>query len=120
MTDLDTLLAQARQKGTDKQFREWVQRRPSCISGRFSEWLPDLGEGRCIAAHVRRARNSGTAFKPEYACVPLTKAEHDFQHDHGEAACLNRFLGLATFTRNEGTDWFDRQRVRYLKLWLAS
>jgi hypothetical protein len=38
--------------GTDKQFREWVQRQPSCISGRHSEWL-ETGEGRCIAAHIR-------------------------------------------------------------------
>lgn len=104
MTGLERLLTRARAKGTDKEFREWVRRQPSCVSGRFSEYLEN-GEGRCIAAHVRRAGESGIAHKGEYACVPLTHAEHLLQHQKGESA-----LG--------GKDFFDQQRVRYLMLWI--
>lgn len=103
---LDDLIAQARLKGTDKQFREWVQRQPSCLSGRFSEYLED-GTGRCIAAHVRRARDSGTAFKAEYSCVPLTHAEHLLQHQHGESALMPK-------------EWWDRKRLEYLQHWIMS
>src|SRR5690349_4222939 len=99
------LLTRARSKGTDEQFREWVQRQPSCVSGRFSEYVD--GEGRCIAAHVRRAGESGTAFKGEYAAVPLTHDEHLVQHQKGESA-----LG--------GKEFFDRQRVKYLRCWIES
>lgn len=102
----DDLLAQARAKGADKQFREFIQRQPSCISGRFSEYL-EIGEGRSIACHVRRAGESGTAYKSEYSCVPMTHAEHLLQHQKGE-------------TVFGGKDFFDQQRLRYLLLWLES
>jgi hypothetical protein len=105
VTDLAALLNYARAKGTDEQFREWVQRQPSCVSGHFSEYVN--GEGRCIAAHVRRAGESGTAFKGEYAAVPLTHDEHLLQHQKGESA-------------HGGKEFFDRMRLRYLMLWLES
>jgi hypothetical protein len=103
---LEKMLIQARAKGTDKQFREWVQRHPSCISGRFSEYLEN-GEGRCVAAHVRRAGESGTGFKAEFACLPMTQAEHLLQHQKGEIV-----FG--------GKEFFDEQRIRYLLLWIES
>lgn len=99
------LLDRARAKGTDKQYRRWISHQTSCVSGRFSEWVD--GVGRCEAAHVRRAGRSGTGFKAEYSCVPLTRTEHAAQHQHGESA-------LAT------KDWWDAQVVKYLRLWLAS
>lgn len=88
--------------GTDKQYRAWIQRQPSCISGRFSEWVG--GEGRCEAAHVRRAGESGTGFKAPYSCVPLTRKEHAEQHQYGE------------FDK----DFFDKQAKKYLYLWINS
>lgn len=106
VSELDEAVERASRKGTDKQFREWVQRQPSCISGRFSEFL-ESGEGRCIAAHIRRAKDSGTGYKAEYACVPLTHDEHLLQHQKGESV-----FG--------GKEFFDQQRLRYLKLWIAS
>ena len=99
------LLAQARRKGTDKQFREWIQRQPSAISGRFSEYVD--GEGRCLAAHVRRAATSGTGYKAPYSCIPLTRAEHDLQHQQGESALRPKA-------------WWDQQAEQYLRRWLAS
>ena len=89
--------------GTDKQYREWIQRQPSAYNGLFGEYVN--GEGRCIAAHVRRAGESGTGYKAPYACVPLTDAEHQLQHREGESA----FTG--------GADWFDKQRAEYVQKW---
>lgn len=113
------LLIQARAKGTDKQYREYIQHQPSCISGEFSEWVN--GEGRCIAAHVRRAGESGVGCKAEYACVPLTQAEHDLQHQCGERASIEVTNNYCHWvTPKEAKAWFDEQRVRYLKMWIAS
>lgn len=90
--------------GTDEDYRAWIQHQPSCVSGDFSEWVH--GEGRCIAAHVRRvAEGAGTGHKPPYSCVPLTDAEHQRQHQLGEGA-----FG--------GPEWFDKQRAEYLKRWV--
>lgn len=92
-----------RAAGTDAEFREWIQKQPSWHSGKFSEYVN--GEGRCIAAHVRRVANgAGTSIKPEYACVPLTDAEHSLQHQDGESA-------LAT------TEEWDRARIEYVEQW---
>jgi hypothetical protein len=115
---IDDLIEKARKKGTDKQFREWVQRQPSCISGQFSEYLED-GTGRCVAAHVRRARDSGTGFKAEFACVPMTHAEHLRQHQHGETAAMPYFSDSPTDSQL-AKEWFDAQRVRYLRTWIEA
>ena len=91
---------------SDKNYREWIQRQPSCISGEYSEYVD--GEGRCIAAHVRRAKNSGIGMKPEFSCVPLTDAEHRLQHQHGETYLAPKA-------------WWDEQveiyRQRYEETW---
>lgn len=88
--------------GTDEEYRAWIQRQGSAWSGKFSEYVD--GEGRCIAAHVRRAGESGTAFKAPYACIPLTDEEHQRQHQVGESA-----FG--------GQQWFDNQRAHYVTTW---
>lgn len=88
--------------GTDDEFRAWIQRQPSAISGDFSEYVD--GEGRNIAAHVRRAGESGAGYKAPYACIPLTNAEHQNQHQVGESA-----LG--------GKEWCDKMRIKYVEQW---
>jgi len=108
-----------RKKTDDEAYREWIRRQPSCISGRFSEWVD--GEGRCIAAHVRRAATSGTAFKASFSCVPLTNAEHLVQHQKGEAACLDEFFGgVGSYTAERAKEWFDEQTAKYRERWEAS
>lgn len=87
--------------GTDEQYRKWIQRQPSAYSGDFSEWIH--GEGRCIAAHVRRAGEAGTGYKPPYSCIPLTDKEHQLQHQQGENAL-------------DGLDW-DKLKNEYLIKW---
>jgi hypothetical protein len=88
--------------GSDQQFRHWIQKQPSAISKEFSEWIE--GEGRCEAAHVRRANEAGVSYKPPYACIPLTHDEHQLQHQEGETALKPR-------------EWFEKARNKYLIAW---
>lgn len=90
--------------GTDGEYRAWIQLQPSIVSKQFSEYVN--GEGRCVAAHVRRVANgSGTSIKPKFACVPLTDAEHQLQHNKGES----HFAG--------GQAFFDRKRAELCLAW---
>lgn len=100
MMDLATL----KKAGSDRQYRAWIQQQPSCISGAFSEYVH--GDGRSIAAHVRRAGQSGTGYKAEYSCVPLTDREHRlYEHQKGSSS-----LG-------KNKEWFDNKRLEYLERW---
>src|ERR1700723_609989 len=112
---------------TDKAYREFIQTLSSCITGRFSEYLED-GRKLCVAAHVRRAGESGTAYKAPFSCVPMTQTEHLYQHQHGELACLVKYtrepqlkatLLNASPVEAEciAADWFDSQVVRYREMW---
>jgi hypothetical protein len=101
-------------KENDRKYREWISRQPSCISAQFSEFIN--GEGRNPACHVRRSSTSGTGFKAEFSCVPMTHAEHWDQHCHGEAGCLRMHRG-GNWTRDTATTWFDQQVKRYRKMW---
>lgn len=109
--------------GTDDEFRAWVQRQPSCISGEWSEWLEEKGEGRCIAAHVRRAGESGTGYKAPYACIPLTDKEHtQCQHLAGENALYALWLDLKGHrsieaSDNDAKEFFNRKRIEYVESW---
>jgi hypothetical protein len=92
-----------RAAGTDEAFRAWIQTKPSWHSGNFSEYVD--GVGRCVAAHVRRvADGAGTGHKPDYACVPLTDAEHQLQHQRGESALAPE------------SEW-DKARITYVEDW---
>lgn len=104
----------AERKREDEGFIEWVRTQPSALTGNYSEWVN--GEGRNPACHIKRAATGGTAFKPKFACIPLTHEEHAYQHQHGEAACLTRFLG-GTWTRETAADWFDHQAEHHRKIW---
>jgi len=107
---------------SDKKFREWVSRQPSCLDGKFSEFTN--GEWRNLACHVRRASNAGTAYKPEFSCVPMTNAQHQYQHSHGELACILAFATLEVIGDSHGMDsvetakeWFDLQAKKYREMW---
>lgn len=105
---------------TDKKYRDYISTLPSCISGRFSQYL-ETGEGRNIACHVRRASNSGTGYKPEFSCVPMTDEEHQYQHKSGELGVILRFgqgrSGIVDCSVEGAKDWFDRKVVLYRKMW---
>ena len=115
MTNLETLLSLAREKGSDDRFLDWIRRQESCLSGGYSEFF--YGEGRCVPAHVRRAREAGTAYKPPYSAVPLLDEEHRVQSNQGEKACLERYLG-GKWTAEEAKAFFDAKRIEYLQRWI--
>jgi hypothetical protein len=112
-------MTKSKEAKRDQQFREYIQRQPSCLSGHFSEHIN--GEGRSIAAHVRRASNSGTSAKPLFSCVPLTQSEHDLQHRQGEAACLNFCKPKdMPWTSFDAKEWFNLTAQQYLQQWVRS
>jgi len=104
--------------GTDAEYHAWIQRQKSCVSHQYSEYVD--GEGRCIAAHVRRASDAGTAFKPEFHQVPLTDAEHQLQHASGENEVLRRagILDARADAGMAGKDWFYEKAFSYRQRWV--
>lgn len=108
----------ARAVGPDSEFHAWIQRQPSCLSRKFSEYVN--GEGRCISAHVRRASDAGTAFKPEYHQVPLTDEEHQAQHAHGEGWVLGQagIINPSAIASTAAKDWFYEKAFHYRQRWV--
>ena len=112
---------------SDDLYRQWIQTLPSCLDNSFSEYLED-GRRLCIAAHVRRAGESGIAHKAPYSCVPMRQDQHFYQHQFGELACLAKFtrdtevraaLGETSPAEAErfAKDWFDAQVEKYREKW---
>lgn len=103
--------------GTDAEFRAWIQKQPSCLDGN-QDWVTELGEGMCEAAHVRRAGESGTAQKSAYSCVPLTHEQHQLQHSKGELAVIKKYRPKTTLTEpDEASVWFNSMRIAFLREW---
>lgn len=98
----------------DEAYLAWLRSQPSCISGRFSEYVD--GVGKSVCAHVRRARDAGTAYKPKLSAVPATQEEHLLQSVKGEAACLEHYLG-GKWTVEGAKSWFDEQVQEHVKQW---
>jgi len=98
------LTEKAKQKGTDDEFLAYIRKFPSCLSNVYSEYVN--GEGRCEAAHVRRAYSgAGVAGKPPYSAIPLTNWEHAMQHQKGEGVFCP-------------PEWYDSQVKKYLIMWI--
>jgi len=102
----------------DQDYLDWLSFQPSCINGAFSEY-DGQGRGRCVACHVRRSANAGTGYKPLFRAVPLTKAQHDYQHQFGEKALLEQQFGNF-HTIALGKEWFDNQAAIHLQRWKES
>ena len=94
---ISNLINKAKQKGSDEEYLEWIRKWPSALTGAYSEFVD--GEGRCEAAHVRRASSSGVAIKPEYSAIPLTRQEHAMQHQKGESIFCPQ-------------EWYDQQAIK--------
>lgn len=106
--DIEHLIKYVKEIATEKQYKAWIERQPSCISGHFSEWDPIHGEWRNIACHIRRVKwGSGTGQKNEwFYTVPMTNKEHQLQHNNGESSLLSKerfenlvFIYLHNFLR---------------------
>ncbi|MES1926543.1 hypothetical protein [Salinisphaera sp. T31B1] len=106
--------------GSDSDYDAWVTRQRSIVSGEFSE-VDAGGDGRCVACHVRRSGEAGTAFKPLYAQVPMTDDEHSRQHQGGEVAVYLRWARLAGITvqpsRAAAHAWFDERLIETRARW---
>jgi len=114
---------------TDAAYHAWIQTLPSVFDGKsYSEWLPDVGEWRNPACHVRRGGFSGVAYKKPFSQIPMTNTEHAYQHNHGELACLMKYTRdpqLKTTLMNASPveaeriagEWFDAQVIRYREMW---
>jgi len=89
----------------DEEFREFVKRQPSCISGRFSEFHD--GGGFSIACHVRRSATAGIGWKPLFSCVPLVDTEHKNTHQHDDGYYHPK-------------EWWDEKASQYLERWLLT
>ena len=85
--------------GGDKAYQAFLREQPSALSGNYSEYVN--GVGKCVVAHVRRANDSGTGYKPLFSAIPLTFEEHQLQHQHGEEHLKER-------------SWWDKQVARYI------
>jgi hypothetical protein len=98
------LIANAKAKGPERDYLDWLMTQPSALSGHFS-W--DGGTPFCEPAHWRTAKHAGTGQKPEYLAIPLTHLEHRQSHQHGDSTIGDR-------------DWWEGQCVKHLERWIAS
>lgn len=114
LNDLMKEIVKDMKKPSDKKYLEWLSYQPSCLSGEFSQYID--GVGRNIAAHVRRAKNSGTGYKPKYNAVPLTDKEHQYQHIFGERALLEKYNDCH-WPVKAAKEWFDDMAESYLEKW---
>lgn len=114
--------------GSDDDFAEYIQLHQCIVCG-HGDWVEELGEERCEAAHVRRAAEGGTGIKGDYARVPMCHHDHiDFQHQHGETAAYGAYLAYkkakpddavlsAIVTTEEAKAWFDKKRLEFVEQW---
>lgn len=91
-----------------REYTAWIQKQISCITG-GTDWIEEIGEGRCEAAHVNRvAYGAGRGFKGDLL-VPLTHEEHHYYHQHGEQSVLLKYLEMPklAITEEFAKCWFE-------------
>lgn len=104
--------------GTVEQFKAWIQKQESCISGKQDYIGMESGEMRCEESHVERvAAGHGKSIKAPYHSVPLTHDEHQLRHQKGEAFLFDRrhiMIGSPEMAKN----WFDKKAMEYREKWV--
>lgn len=64
----------------DERYREWISRRPCCITGKF-DYDPDTGERRTDPHHINPRGHGGIATKStDRRCIPLLHELHVEAH----------------------------------------
>lgn len=101
--------------GTDEQYQAWVRKQPCVVTGGH-DWWEEKGENRCDYAHVRRAGEAGTAYKPRYMGVPLCHDVHQLQHNSGELAACERGRSRVK-TVEQAREWFNRKALEHVQRW---
>ncbi len=92
--------------GGDKAYQDWCRQQRCALTGLTP----------CEYAHVRRAGDSGTAYKPKYSGIPLTHEAHAYQHQHGEQACIEHYK--VDTKGKTAKEWFDHLAQNFLRTWL--
>lgn len=100
----EKLIEKAEQKGTERQYLDWLRMFPSCLTEVYSHW--DNGIGYCEPSHVDLVElGKGMAHKAKWHAVPLTHDEHSLLHRKGMNA-------LAT------KEFFIEAAQEYLLMWI--
>lgn len=98
------LIEKAKQKGSEREYLDWLRLFPSCLTDTYSHW--DNGVGYCEPSHIDMVElGKGMAHKAEWHAVPLTHEEHAYLHSKGMNA-------LAT------PAWFKEKSAEYLCMWV--
>lgn len=105
-TELGRLIAQAREKGKERDYLDWLKTQPSALDWAFGYWDMATGQGYNDPAHWRTSRYAGWAQKPEWLAVPLTQPQHRQAHQHGDSTIGDR-------------DWWEQACIDHLKRWIA-
>lgn len=101
--------------GGDEGYQEWCRNQPCAVTGEINLVDQSTGLMRNEYAHVRRAGEAGTAYKPKYSGIPLAHRVHQDQHHLGESACLHNY-GIDV---EDAQAWFDKQVQKHLKVWIV-
>ncbi len=75
--------------GTDNEYQAWCRTQPCAVCGGMDH-DPDTGKSQNQFAHLRRANEAGTAFKPPYRGLPMCARHHRAQHNTGEGTVGGR------------------------------
>lgn len=111
--------------GSDEDYAGYIQTQ-ACIACGETDWVEEIGEGRCEAAHVNRPDRAGMAIKADYSRVPLCHMHHvPTQHQHGLRTLYEGYLawkgkpieGDERERIEAAREWFDRERIRYVQQW---
>ena len=108
--------------GTDQQFQEFTRKRRCIVTGGW-DYDGEKGVERTEFAHVRRAGDSGTAYKPEFSGVPLVHEIHQLQHNGGETEAYDKYLvrrGIdsgGVVTEANARAWFEKKALENVEKW---
>jgi hypothetical protein len=89
--------------GTDDDYQAFC-RKQECAKSKRSGTISDA----VVYAHLRRSKDSGTAFKADYMGVPLLDSVHRDQHQHGEITTLG------------SKEFMEKARDQYISRWIGS
>ena len=104
--------------GGDEAYQTWCRKQPCAVTGNMHK-DKQTGIEYTEYAHVRRAGESGTAYKPKYSGIPLLSQVHDLQHHKGECEVLGEYsIGISDSETCK--EWFEKKAQHYLRTWLVS
>lgn len=101
--------------GTEADYKAWIQKQDSCVSGKQDYIGMESGEMCCEESHVERvSEGHGKGIKAPYHSVPLTHAEHQLRHQKGEI----EVIGIPGLRLKYVKDWFDKKALEYREKWV--